>query len=651
MYNMRNAFIVLKSFAFTGLLMYVTPALFAQSEFIAGNIKPALLANANAVLRVDETSFEIKSKTEALVTRRYVVTILNEIGEARYNEPVVSYDKFTKISDISGNIYDADGKLLRKLRNADISDFGYGVTGDNDIVDTRFRVADFGKKSLAYPYTIEFRYQTRQRNMMFYPKWMPTADSRTAVEHSVFTIKTPADFKFRYKEYNGVAAVEKSAATDGTMLYAWKMTEVPATKPDAYPLYSGDYKPMVLTAPFDFEIEGYQGNFNSWEDLSRFYHTLNANRDALPPATAAEIKNIVKDAKSDREKVILIYQWVQARSRYVSIQLGIGGWQTIDATTVANKGFGDCKALTNFTLAALRQVGITGYPALILAGEEAQMKYDFPSSQFNHVIACAVLAKDTIWLECTSQTSRPNFMGTFTGGRQALLVMPANGRLVKTPGYGPADNVRNSHTLVNLDEAGNGHIEARTSYSGLQQESRKSLLLNYTKEEQKKWLLKHINLPSMDLQRFELAEEKTAQPRIIEQLTLDVRNCATRTGSRLFVKPSLMSRPLEVPVITERTTDFYLPFSEFAFTDIDTVSYMVPSQYKLETSLPAAQLSSPFGSFEIKTTFVNNRMSTYRKVLLHGGRYPASDYPAWVDFLKKIRKADRTQVVFVENKP
>jgi hypothetical protein len=646
--NLRK--IILKSLALVFLLSLRPLALTAQNEFGTDKITPALLADANAVLRVDETLFEIKSKTEALITRRYVVTILNEIGEGKYGEPVVSYDKFNKITDISGNVYDADGKLLRKLKNADIKDYGYGVTGDADIVDTRFRVADFGKKNLSYPYTIEFKYQTRQRNMMFYPKWMPTSTPRTAVERSVFTIKTPAGFKFRYKEYNGVATVAKSAATDGTDLYEWIMEQAPAGKPDAYPLYSGDYKPMVLTAPFEFEIEGYQGNFSSWEDLSSFYHTLNANRDVLPAQTVAEIKNLVKDAKSDQEKVQLIYRWVQGRSRYVSIQLGIGGWQTIDATTVATKGFGDCKALTNFTLAALRQVGITGYAALILAGEEAQMKYDFPSSQFNHVIACAVLPKDTIWLECTSQTTQPNFMGTFTGGRQALLVMPANGKLVKTPAYGPSQNVRKRRTQVNLDETGNGRLDVRTLFTGIQQESRRGVLLNYSKEEQKSWLLKNINLPSIELQRFELSEVSSAEPQVIEQLTIDVRNCATKTGTRLFVKPSLLSRPLEPPVTTERKTDFYLPYADYAFTDIDTVTYAVPAKYKLETSLLEAQFSSPFGLFEIKTTFENNQLTAYRKVVLYGGRYTAAEYSAWIDFLKKIRKADRAQVVFVENK-
>lgn len=631
------------------ILVSAIPPASAQSAYDVSSIDPKLMEGANAVLRTDETFFEIKSKAEAVMTRHYVVTILNEKGEEEYNEPVVGYDKFTRIMDIGGSIFDASGNQLKKVKNADIKDYGNSVSGDN-ITDNRFKMADFGKKSYPYPYTIAFSYQTRERNMMFYPTWSPLRASKTAVEKSTYKIKAPAGFKFRYKEYNGVSTVQKTTDADGNDIYTWLMEKVPAAREDSYPLYSGDYKPMVITAPFDFEIQDYQGNFNSWEDLSKFYYTLNANRDALPPATVAEIQSLIKDAKSDREKVLRIYKWMQARSRYVSIQLGIGGWQTIDANTVAAKGYGDCKALTNFTLAALRQAGITCYAALIRAGEEAKIKADFPSSQFNHVIACAVLAKDTMWLECTSQTSEANFMGTFTGGRPALLVMPQGGKLVSTPGYGAHQNARMSRTKVRLDETGNGQIEVRTLYTGLQLEPRKGLMLGYSKEEQKKWLTDHVNLPSLDLLNFELTEGKGNEPCMIEKLNMDVRNCATKTGTRLFVKTSLLTRPLELPESSERTTDFYLPFSDYAFTDVDTISYQIHQKYKLESGLPALRLNSIFGSFETKTTFENHQLVVQRKIILNGGRYAASDYPAWIDFLKKVRKADRSQVVFVEHK-
>lgn len=623
----------------------------AQTDYSADKISAELSKDADAVVRLDETVWEIQSKSEGRLRSHTVVTIFNENGENEHGTLTVGYDKFTKIIDISGNLYDANGKVVKKLKNADIEDYGYGLVGD-DITDARVKVAGFGKKSYGYPYTIEYTYEVRDRNMMFYPKWMPAASKSSAVEQSVYRIITPAGFKFRYKEYNGAPAMVKSNAPNGTDVYQWTLEKRPVKKQiDYFPLPVMDRTPMVVAAPAEFEIQDYQGNFNTWEDLSKFYYTLNAGRDALPSTMVSEIQNLVKDAKTDREKIGLIYKWMQARSRYVSIQLGIGGWQTIDAATVAAKGYGDCKALTNFTLAGLRTAGITCYPALIRAGEEEKIKPDFPSSQFNHVIACAVAGKDTIWLECTSQTTPPNFMGTFTGDRYALLVMPQGGKLVQTRTYKSSANVRNSRALINLEPTGNGLVDVQVRYAGLQQESRKRVLHNANKEEQKRWLINHINLPSLELQQFELSEERELEPCIKEKLTLNVRNCATKTGNRLFVKPTLLSRPFELPTISERTTDFYLPLSDYNFTDLDTMFYSIPANYQLETALPAFEANSAFGSYEMKTAFENNRLICYRKVVVNGGRYDSKDFPAWVDFLKKIRKADRAQVVFVENKP
>jgi transglutaminase-like putative cysteine protease len=645
---MRKGFII-QTIIGIGLTLPLTA--FGQTDFSITKISPALMADADAVVRLDETSWEIKSQSEAIAISRLVVTIFNEKGEDEHGRLTVGYDKFTKIVDISGALYDASGKQIKKLKNSEIEDYGYGGAAGDEITDARVKLASFGKKSYAYPYTIEYVHETRNRNMMFYPKWTPSASIGSAVERSVYKIKAPAGFKFRYKEYNGAPAVVKSKDADGADLYVWMVENQAARrKNDTYPLPAIERTPMVMVAPADFEVQDYKGNFNTWGDFGKFYHTLNAGRDALPPATVSEIQTVIKPAKTDREKAELIYKWMQARSRYVSIQLGIGGWQTIDAMTVAKTGYGDCKALTNFTLAALKSAGINCYAALIRAGEEEKMKADFPSNQFNHVIACALVDKDTLWLECTSQTTKPNFMGTFTGSRYALLVTPEGGKLVQTPDYRANQNVRDSRANVTLAESGDGAVEVKVLYTGLQHETRAMVMHQGTKEEQKKWLLNHINLPSLDLQRFELTEGQDKEPSVTEKLSLNVRNCATKTGTRLFVKPTLLSRPFDLPAITERTTDFYLPLSDFNFTDLDTVSYQVPTSYKLETTLPAFQISSAFGSYELKTTFDNNKLICSRKVVMNGGRYESKDFAAWIDFVKKVRKADRVQVVFVENK-
>lgn len=79
------------------------------------------------------------------------------------------------------------------------------------------------------------------------------------------------------------------------------------------------------------------------------------------------------------------------------------------------------KILSNYTIALLKEAGIKGYYTIIRAGRNARpIQPNFPSNQFNHVIVSVPNGKDTLWLECTSQTNPFGYQGTFTEDRWAL---------------------------------------------------------------------------------------------------------------------------------------------------------------------------------------------------------------------------------------
>ena len=74
-------------------------------------------------------------------------------------------------------------------------------------------------------------------------------------------------------------------------------------------------------------------------------------RQDVPLETAAYIKEITGNISDPKAKAQKIYEYMQHKTHYVSIQIGIGGYQPFTASEVDKDGYGDCKALCNYTRA------------------------------------------------------------------------------------------------------------------------------------------------------------------------------------------------------------------------------------------------------------------------------------------------------------
>ena len=84
----------------------------------------------------------------------------------------------------------------------------------------------------------------------------------------------------------------------------------------------------------------------------------------------------------------------------------------------------------------------------------------FPANNFNHVILCVPGQKDSIWLECTSNTASFAELGTFTENRNALLITENGGVLVPTPKSRSAANTASTKTVITI--AGDFSAESET---------------------------------------------------------------------------------------------------------------------------------------------------------------------------------------------
>ncbi|MES1220219.1 MAG: DUF3858 domain-containing protein, partial [Bacteroidota bacterium] len=339
--------------------------------------------------------------------------------------------------------------------------------------------------------------------------------------------------------------------------------------------------------------------------------------------------------------------YLQKNTRYVSIQLGIGGWQPYDAKYVASKGYGDCKALSNYMFSLLKEAGIPAYYTVIKAGDDERDIYtEFPSSQFNHVIVCVPLNKDTVWLECTDQNKPTGYMGSFTGNRHALLITENGGKLVRTPKYGLNENLQVRHVKAKLDEEGTLQMTTNSLYEAEQQDDVNDVINYLSKEKVKEYLHRHFDFGTYDITAFDYKQNKGDLPSVDEQLGIAVSNYATITGKRLFVTPNVMTKSkLRLAENENRKYDIVL---NYEYRDIDSVEIELPAGYEPETKPQDVSLSGKFGKYNSSVKLSGNKLYYYRHMEQYGGRYPAKDYADFVKYFEAVYKADHARVVLVK---
>ncbi len=628
------------------LILVTNQGVQAQSEYQAGVLASTLKENAHAIVRRHETTFTVKSVGEADLRIHTVVTVLDEQGDDQAKK-VVGYDKLSRVTNLEGALYDTAGKLIKKLKKADIDDSST-YSDYNLFDDQRIKTASFPKQP-TYPYTVEFLVETTERNLMFYPTWVPQNEEHLAVEQASYTVNMPSGLALRYKEMNLPMPGVSGALPDGGKTYSWKISNQPALEFEPLSPPAQEQLPVVYTAPAAFYVQNYKGQITSWNDVGRFYHSLNDGRDRIPDDLRQRLLNLTKNEITTLGKVQKVYAYLQDHTRYISVQLGIGGWQTIEADKVEASKYGDCKALTNYAKAMLKAIGVTAYPALVRAGDnEPDLLVDFPSFQFNHVILCVPNGRDTLFLECTSGHDPAGYVGDFTGNRHVLLILPDGGRLIKTPAYRSADNRQQRSITVRLNEQGDATADVRTQYTGLQQDDYASMIHRLNRDDQRSWLLKRIHIPAFELNTFAFQEQTGPLPAITETLELTVRHWATSSGTRLFLPLNLLSAlSTTTPLLQPRRTAVELG-ANYDFEDSDTIMYQIPKGYMPEYKVEPVTLESKFGQYKAQLTDDGDHITYVRQISMHGGRFPAAAYADWVDFRKKVAKADRVQMVFIK---
>jgi hypothetical protein len=614
-------------------------------KFPASTIPDSLSENANVVIRLEEQSYEIKSTGKVLSVERHVYTILNEKGEYYATYKTHYNNKSILINSVSAYMYDARGKELRHFKKKDMEDQPV-FDGSSFVNDERLKVGSF--YSHDYPYTVDFEEEDEITELTKIDDWFPQASMKISVENSIYRITAPADYVIRYRMINSdiKPLIEDKG---GKKSLSWEIHNLAAYEDAPYVNYL-TYAPNLMIGLSDVEMGGYKGSMSTWNDYARFYGSLQKGRDILPEETKQKVQELIKGVQDPATKVSILYNYLQQNTHYVGIQLGIGGWQTYDATYVATKKYGDCKALSNFMISLLKEAGIKAHAVVIKAGEEQkEFVTDFTHDPFDHVICCVPMEKDTIWLECTSQSLPAGYLSEFTANRYGLLIDDEGGCLVHTPAYKLNDNIQFRKIFATLDLDGNLNLESKTSYKAVCQDDIESVIHGISREDQLKRLKTEFSLPTYDVLSFDYKEDNSKRlPVIQETLKISVSNYAQVTGKRIFINPDILTRSTD-KMSEEKNRRFGIELKD-EYKHIDSVQISIPAGYETESKSLDLEITGKFGKYTQHTIVSAEKIMYYRIREQFSGHFPARDYADLVKFLNDIYYADHASIVLVKKK-
>ena len=609
------------------------------------NIAPALLEEANAVVRHESGTFNVATIKTAVETRKMAVTRLNK--EAGFKNLYISYDMDSKVGKVKAELYDAFGNLIRKIKKDELSDHA-AFDGVSLYSDNRYKKLDFTHGS--YPYTIVYEYEIEYKGLLHYPNEAIQSAYKTSIENWDFTIQTPENSAFQYRVFN-LDIEPKETVKEGIKTLVFTVQN---QKPFKYePLTPTDTRvePIILFIPEKFGTDEYIGDMSSWDAYGKFMYELNSKHNNLSEEMKAEVKKMTATAETNAEKIDILYKYVQKNMRYVSVQLGIGGWKSYDAAYVEKNKYGDCKALTWFTKSMLESIGIESYPALVLAGEEhTTMSHpeDFSYPHFNHVIL--TIPSEETWLECTSKDSPTNYLGSFTDNRSVLLITEKGGKLSRTPNIAIEKNATTTKTTIQLSENGEATVVSSILSTGPGHEDFRSLQSYYSQEELEKWFLKSTSLPSCEITKLVIQADPN-RPKALMDYEVAVRKYGSKGGKRMFVPANCINPFDDVPDAVEER--HYPVVVKRGYMETDEIILQLPAGYEVE-SIPdnTLELTSEFGeySIEIENNAETGQLIYKRKLKIFPVDLPAERYNDLRNFYQQIAKTDKMKMVLVEKK-
>ncbi len=622
-------------------LLFISIISIANAQDISADQIPGeLTKNAYAVIRNAETTVEFLNYNKVIEKQEITITILNESG-LKYATVPIFYNGSDKTKTYEAVIYRADGTEIKKLRSKEAKDVS---VYDGFSLFTDRRVQYFHITPISYPFTVRYKIESSSSNTISLPVWNPVIGYDISVENSKYTLINHTNIPIRKFE-SGFENREITQSENGNMR-TYSIENIPAVSDEIYSPYLRELTPIVQFAPTEFQLEGVKGKFENWKEFGKWYYeSLLYDKNDLSDHEKQIARDLVKGTDDPKEKIKILYQYMQTKTRYINVAIGIGGWEPFPASYVSNKSYGDCKALSNYMVSLLDAVGIKAYHTIVFGESDRKVdfKENFASLQGNHMIVNVPLEDETIWLECTNQQTAFNYLGQFTDDRFALSVSSEGGKIVRTQRFPADSNLEINKIKGEISPTGSLTADFNIQNSGLNYDE--IYRINFENSQNQKLFLNSWldDLPNLKISSYQF---KNNRDQAVFQTDVKIE-------SQQFAKVFGNNMTINLIPATRLKTSFkkddnrLFPF-EVRFGSHNEIQFelKIPAGFHLAEKFEPILFVSEFGLYSlILEKLDETNFLIKRNLYIKDGIYDKEKFNDYVEFRRKISSFDNSKIL------
>lgn len=605
----------------------------------------SLMAKAQvATILEDSTDIEYKSPTNCVTYHRLTVLISSERGNGHAAFHAQGSDS-RSMTGFSGKLEYTDGSKGVKIRQSDLlrSEYSKEMASDSYFYH-------YEPSPARYPYIVTYEWTMSDQDAIFVLQpFVPQDAADVNVKHAVCNVTYNPEHKM-LTAFNHMTPPDAKTLPDGRCRMTIHVDDLPAIKDEIFMPDPDQFLPIAYFIPETFKVGSTSGVMSSWEEYGKWLYQLMQGRGELTGAIKQKLHELTDGVQDPYVKLLKVYRLLEETTRYVSIQLGIGGWQPAKASEVSTRGFGDCKGLSNYMVAMLKEVGIEADYAVICMDHHRHIPDDLANvALLNHAIVRARLPERDVWIECTNPKLPLGYIHEGIAGHDAILVTEQGGKRITLPGYDATENTDSIHIGIVVNADGSATLKVTEEEHNVCFEHSMPLL-DAKSDDQRKSIRNLLTLPDFTFLSHSVSQGKRndrvseeRQPVLVTQFEGTSRRYANITGTRLFVSPFPLS-------LMGKTTPTKQRINPVQITDNDRSVCLlseltIPEGYEVEYIPEATEEKTEYGTISFSHEADGNIIKSTLRLSLSSTVFPSDKYQEICQFINKQAELVNTKIV------